>query len=151
MVRVPRPFEPTQVQPDRPPLLIGSYATVDIEGTTFDQFAIVPAAAVHDDGMVWTVESDTILVMKKIEFVQEIEEVAIVLGALDAGTPVIVTALPFVTDGMTVQVAQPLEMTPNAIVRDLTPTPEEEATSGDGTAETVDDITESHASEDDRR
>ncbi len=143
VVRVPRPFEPTQAQPERPPLLIGSYATADIEGTTFDRFAIVPAEALHDDGMVWTVESDTILVMKEVEFVQEIEEEAIVLGALNAGTPVIVTALPFVTDGMTVQVAQPLEMTPNVMVQGATP--------GNGDSETVDDVTESHAVEDDRR
>ena len=127
----------------RQPLLIGSYATADIEGTTFDRFAIVPAEAVHDDGMVWTVESATILVMKEVEFVQEIEEEAIVLGALNAGTPVIVTARPFVTDGMTVQVAQPLEMTPNVMVQGATP--------GNGDSETVDDVTESHVVEDDRR
>ena len=81
--------------------------------------------------------------MKEVEFVQEIEEEAIVLGALNAGTPVIVTALPFVTDGMTVQVAQPLEMTPNVMVQGATP--------GNGDSATVDDVTESHAVEDDRR
>ena len=112
VVRVPHAFEPTQVQPDRPPLLIGSYATVDIEGTTFDRYAIVPAAAVRDGGVVWTVESDTLLVMKPVDVIQEVEDQAFVLGPILAGTPIIVSALPFVTDGMTVRAAERLESAP---------------------------------------
>ena len=48
VVRVPEPFTPTEDEPRRPPLLIGSYATVDIEGTSFEEYAIVPAGAVRD-------------------------------------------------------------------------------------------------------
>ena len=143
VVRVPRPFEPTQAQPDRPPLLIGSYVTADIEGTRFDRFAIVPAAAVHDDGIVWTVESDTILVMKIVEFIQEVEDEAIVLGPLDVGTPVIVSVLPYVTNGMTVQVAQPLETMPSSVIRGPHRPPVLETTGGDGSSDTGDDLTES--------
>ncbi len=151
VVRVPRPFEPTQAQPDRPPLLIGSYATADIEGTSFDRFAIVPTEAVRDDGMVWTVESDTILVMKAIEFVQEIEGEAIVLGPLDVGTLVIVSALRFVTNGMTVQVAQPLEMTPNTMIQGPTQPLGQEINADDEPADAGEDVTESRAPEDTRR
>ncbi len=112
VVRIPRAFEPTQAQPDRPPLLIGSYANVDIEGTKFDRYAIVPAAAVRDGGVVWTVESDTLLVMMPVDLIQEVEDLAYVSGPLAAGTPIIVSALPFVTDGMTVRTAIRLESAP---------------------------------------
>ncbi len=115
VVRVSRPFEPTEVQPDRPPLLIGSYARADIEGMSFDRYAIVPAAGIRDGDVVWTVENDTLLVMKPVELIQEVEDRAIVLGAFDAGTPIIVSALPFVTDGMTVRLAQPLESAPRGL------------------------------------
>ncbi|MCG8469004.1 MAG: efflux RND transporter periplasmic adaptor subunit [Gemmatimonadetes bacterium] len=136
VVRVPRPFEPTEVQPDRPPLLIGSYATADIEGSSFDRYAIVPAAAVRDGGVVWTVRSDTLLVMQPVELIQEVEDRAFVMGPISAGTQIIVSALPFVTDGMTVQMAQPLETAPGATppARELGGATDEEAGPG-GTEE----------------
>jgi len=112
VVRVPRAFEPTPEQPDRPPLLIGSYATVDIEGTSYDRYAIVPAAAMRDGGVVWTIEADTLLVMIPVDLIQEIENQAFVLGAIPTGTPIIVSALPFVTNGMTVRAAERLESAP---------------------------------------
>ena len=59
IVRVPRAFEPTPEQPARPPLLIGSYANADIEGRTFDRYTMIPAAALRENGVVWTVRSDT--------------------------------------------------------------------------------------------
>lgn len=112
VVRVPRPFGPTPERPDRPPLLIGSFATVDIEGTSYDRYAIVPSAAVRDGDVVWTLQRDTLLVMAPVELIQEIEDESYVLGDLAAGTPVIVSDLPFVTDSMTVQAAGVLETAP---------------------------------------
>ncbi|MDH3734972.1 MAG: efflux RND transporter periplasmic adaptor subunit, partial [Gemmatimonadota bacterium] len=103
VLKVPAPFEPTEEQPDRPPLLIGTYATVDIVGTEFDEYAIVPSAALRDGEVVWTLQADTLLVMKQIQVIQEVEELAYVTGDLRDGEPVIVSGLPFVTDGMTVR------------------------------------------------
>ncbi len=109
VVRVPRPFEPTEAQPDRPPLLIGSYASADIEGATFERYLVVPAAALRDDDVVWTLRTDTLLVMTPVELIQEVEGEAYVLGDLEAGARVIVSSLPFVTDGMTVRAVERLE------------------------------------------
>ena len=89
--------------------------------------------------------------MKAIEFVQEIEGEAIVLGPLDVGTPVIVSALPFVTNGMTVQVAQPLEMTPNTMIQGPTQPLGQEINADDEPADAGEDVTESRAPEDTRR
>ena len=109
VVTVPEPFTPPEDDPGRPPLLIGSYATVDIEGTSFEEYAVVPAAAVRDGDVLWTVAGDTLLVMTPVEPVQEVDDEAVVLGPIPDGTPVIVSMLLFVTDGMTVRPVQLLE------------------------------------------
>lgn len=109
VVTVPEPFTPPENDPRRPPLLIGSYATVDIEGTSFEEYAVVPAAAVRDGDVLWTVRDDTLLVMTPVEPIQEVDDEAMVLGPIADGTPVIVSMLLFVTDGMTVRPARLLE------------------------------------------
>ncbi|MDX1578111.1 MAG: efflux RND transporter periplasmic adaptor subunit, partial [Gemmatimonadota bacterium] len=109
VVRVPGAFAPTPESPGRPPLLLGSYANLDIEGESFDEYAILPAAGLRDGGVVWTLVSDSLLAMEPVELIQEVEDEVFVLGDLRAGTPVIVSDLPFVTDGMTVRETRPLE------------------------------------------
>ena len=109
VVTVPEPFAPAEDDPRRPPLLIGSYATVDIEGASFEEYAVVPAAAVRDGDVLWTVENDTLLVMTPVEPIQEVDDEAMVLGPIADGTPVIVSMLLFVTEGMTVRPVQLLE------------------------------------------
>lgn len=113
VVRVPEPFSPPEDDPRRPPLLIGSYATVDIEGTSFENYAVVPADAVRDGDVLWTVRDDTLLVMTPVQPVQEVDDEAVVLGAITDGTPVIVSMLLFVTEGMTVRPVQVLESAAN--------------------------------------
>lgn len=108
VVTVPEPFTPED-DPRRPPLLLGSYATVDIEGTSFEEYAVVPAAAVRDGDVLWTVADDTLLVMTPVEPIQEVDDEAVVLGPIPDGTPVIVSMLLFVTEGMTVRPVQLLE------------------------------------------
>ena len=109
VVTVPEPFAAPEDDPRRPPLLLGSYATVDIEGASFEEYAVVPAAAVRDGDVLWTVENDTLLVMTPVEPIQEVDDEAMVLGSIADGTPVIVSMLLFVTDGMTVRPVQLLE------------------------------------------
>jgi len=109
VLRVPDPFRPTPEAPDRPPLLLGTYAVADIEGARFDRYAVIPAAALRDGDVVWVLRSDSLLVMTPVRLIQEVEDEALVLGDLADGTPVIVSGLPFVTDGMTVRPMGALE------------------------------------------
>ena len=106
VLRVPRPFEEAVDQPGRPPLMIGGYATVAIEGRTFDHYAVIPAAALREGDVVWTVREDTLLAIIPVEPVQEMDAEATVLGPIEAGDLVVVSELPFVTDGMAVRVAR---------------------------------------------
>lgn len=109
VVTVPEPFAAPEDDTRRPPLLLGSYATVDIEGASFEEYAVVPAGAVRDGDVLWTVENDTLLVMTPVEPIQEVDDEAMVLGSIADGTPVIVSMLLFVTEGMTVRPVQLLE------------------------------------------
>jgi RND family efflux transporter MFP subunit len=109
VVRVEGPFARSVDSPRRPPLLLGTYATVDIRGIELDPYAVIPSSAVRDDERIWTVVDDSILVFEPIRFIQEVEDSAYVVAELEAGVQVIVSPLPFATNGMTVQVAQPLE------------------------------------------
>lgn len=135
-VRVPGAFRPSESQPDRPPLLIGSYATVDIEGATYDRYAVVPSDALRDGGVVWTVASDTLLRMTPVQVIQEVEEEAYVLGDLRDGDPIIVSFLPYVTEGMTVRLAEALETAPAGSAAGSPATPDAAASpsGGDGPA-----------------
>jgi len=109
VLRVPNAFAEDPEQPERPPLLLGTLTHADIEGRSFERYFVIPAAALRDEGVVWLVRSDTLLAMTPVELIQRVEDTAYVQGALEAGDPVVVSQLPYVTDGMAVRVAEPLE------------------------------------------
>ena len=112
VLRIPDPFAPAPDQPDRPPLLLGAFAIADIAGVRFDRFVRVPSAGIRDeDGRdaVWAVEDDSLLVGKSVEVIQRVEDTTYVLGDLPDGEPIVVSPLPFVTNGMRVRVAGALE------------------------------------------
>ena len=103
VLRVPRPFDEAAGQPGRPPLMIGGYVTVAIEGRSFDHYVVIPASALREGDVVWTVREDTLLAITPVTPVQEVDAEATVLGPIDAGDLVVVSELPFVTDGMAVR------------------------------------------------
>ena len=111
VLRVPRPFEKAADQPGRPPLMIGDYATVAIEGRSFDHYAVIPAAALREGDVVWTVREDSLLAIVPVEPVQRTDAEATVLGPIEAGDPVVVSELRFVADGMAVRIAPALGRT----------------------------------------
>ncbi|PEN07926.1 efflux transporter periplasmic adaptor subunit [Longimonas halophila] len=104
-VRVDAPYDtrPDTEADNSPPLAVGSYVTVDIEGRSLDRYYVVPRRAVRNDGTVWTIESDTMLVMRDVEVVQHVDDQAFVTGDLTEGRPVITDDLPVVSDSMTVR------------------------------------------------
>lgn len=106
-VRVDAPYStrPDSESDDAPPLAVGSYVSVDIEGRTLDTYYAVPRRAVRNDGTVWTVESDTLLVMQDVDVVQNVDNQAFVTGPLAENQPIITDDLPVVSDSMSVQIA----------------------------------------------
>ena len=103
VVRVPDPFVTDEA--GRPPLLLGTYASVDIQGEARDAFAVLPRMALRDGDAVYVVEQDTLLVVRPATLLQEIGGDVFVAADIDPGEQVVVSPMDIVTDSMTVQVA----------------------------------------------
>jgi RND family efflux transporter MFP subunit len=121
VVRVPRPYEQAiQVQsqlpeqpyrPERPPLAVGSYVTVDIEGQRGSRYQVVPRRAVHDrtpgrPPTVWTLAGDSMLVEQEVEPIQTVENRTFLAPTLPDDARVITTDLRVHTDSMRVRLAE---------------------------------------------
>jgi multidrug efflux pump subunit AcrA (membrane-fusion protein) len=115
VVRVPDPFTPGTPASDRhspvpmepPPLLVGMYAGVDIEGMRIDRHFELPISALRSDNTIWTVSGEGILNVVPVDVIREEgNQVALLAGDLPEGTPIIVSDIALVTDGMRVNVGQ---------------------------------------------
>ena len=97
--------------PERPPLAVGTYATVDIEGRRGGSYHVVPRRAVHSrepgqPPVVWTVVGDSMLVERRVEPIQTVEEQTYLAPTLDPTVQVITTDLRVQTDSMAVRVSR---------------------------------------------
>jgi multidrug efflux pump subunit AcrA (membrane-fusion protein) len=118
VIRVPDPFAPgqpvgAQAEEDlvsRPPLLVGTYTTVLIEGQDPERFLSIPAEALRGGDAVWALaegeeEGEIRLRITPVEVVlRQDERVAIRAPAMPAGTLVVTSQIQAVTDGMAVRV-----------------------------------------------
>lgn len=103
VVRVADPFDDDGSS--RPPLLLGTYATVDIRGRKIDGFVVIPRIALRDGSEVYVVEQDTLLAIRPVQVLQEVGGQVMVRGDIQQGEPVVTSPMAIVTDGMTVRQA----------------------------------------------
>lgn len=97
VVRVEKPYA------KKPPLAVGLFVTVDIEGRTLPRAAIIPRSALHQDDTVWVVDKDDRLHFRKIDVALFQGDKAIVRDGLEDGERLVITPLKAVTDGMAVR------------------------------------------------
>jgi multidrug efflux pump subunit AcrA (membrane-fusion protein) len=97
VVQVDKPYA------KKPPLAVGLFVTVDIEGRTLPKAAIIPRSALHQDDTVWVVDEDDRLHFRKIDVALLQGDKAIVQDGLEDGERLVITPLKAVTDGMAVQ------------------------------------------------
>lgn len=111
VVRVPDPYaSPTDV-PDRPPLAVGTYTTVDIQARRNEEYHVVPRRAVHTrtpdrPPTVWVSEGDSILVERTVEPIQMVEEDTYLAPTLDPDARIITTDLRVHSDSMAIRVSR---------------------------------------------
>ena len=105
VVRVPNPFA-TDSAGTRPPLLLGTYVDVSIQGVALDHYIVLPQAAYRDGNVVWTIESDSLLRIVPAEFIQEVDGQVYLTADLVDGALVVISPLTVVTDSMTIRVAE---------------------------------------------
>ncbi len=85
-----------------PPLLIGKFVDVQIDGTFPQQFFKIRRSALKPDNEVWIVENET-LRRVPVQILQRSEDEVYVTGALEDGQQVVVSGLQGAVDGMSVR------------------------------------------------
>ncbi|MBW2170887.1 MAG: efflux RND transporter periplasmic adaptor subunit [Deltaproteobacteria bacterium] len=99
IVRVEKPYA------KKPPLAVGLFVTVDIQGRTLPNAALIPRSALHEGNVVWVVDSDNRLRFREVEVGRVQGDEALVEAGLEDGEAVVTTLLKVVTDGMAVRTA----------------------------------------------
>lgn len=97
IVRVDNPYA------SKPPLAVGLFVKVDINGHVLENTAILPRAAIHGDDTVWVFE-DGRLHFRKVDVARFFDDHAMVQDGLKDGDLVVLTPIDAVTDGMAVRV-----------------------------------------------
>lgn len=106
IVRVPNPFSagvPASGSGDAPPLLVGKFVEVEIEGLAPESYFRVPRAALQPGNEVWAVSEDKSVSIVPVRVLQRVNDEAFVIAALEDRQLVITGGLQFVTEGMIVQ------------------------------------------------
>ena len=97
VVRVDKPYE------KKPPLAIGLFVRVEIQGRTLPDLAEIPRSALRQGDLVWVVTKDGRLRFRKVEVARIARETVQIQGGLKDGERVVVSSLKAVTDGMLVR------------------------------------------------
>ncbi|MCY4199611.1 MAG: efflux RND transporter periplasmic adaptor subunit [Gammaproteobacteria bacterium] len=112
IVRVPEPFaagEPVDVdyraEAHAPPLLVGKFAEVVIEGASPTNYVRVPRDALQPGDEVWTVGEAGAVRIVRARVLQRGNDEVFVTGAFEPRSLVIISGLQVATDGMTVRSA----------------------------------------------
>ena len=100
VIRVDRPYA------KKPPLAVGLFVTVGIEGRSFSDAVIIPRAAMREGQVVWVVGKDNRLRYRNVTVAVIQDNQAVIQEGLKAGELVVTTPLKAVTDGMAVRVIQ---------------------------------------------
>jgi RND family efflux transporter MFP subunit len=97
VVRVEDPYA------TRPPLAVGLFAKVTIQGRTLEQAALIPRAALRDDDQVWVVDPKGRLTFRTVVVARLGFDGAIIHSGLEPGERIVVSTLKGVSDGMRVR------------------------------------------------
>jgi RND family efflux transporter MFP subunit len=96
VVRVDSPYKA------KPPLALGLFVTVHIEGRTLSNVAVIPRAALHQERVVWVVNENR-LHFREAAVARFQGDNVVITSGLTEGEQVVVSTLKAVTDGMAVR------------------------------------------------
>jgi RND family efflux transporter MFP subunit len=120
VVVVTQPY--LQMQPDQPPLLVGMFTTVGVQGLQLDRYFSLPRSALRENDSIWIVENG-VLNIRQVNVLQEVDDqvfidadpsVKPVRGAegqiletvgLEGNEQVVIGKMDIVSNGMAVRVA----------------------------------------------
>ena len=102
IVLVDKPFA------TRPPLAMGLFVTIEIEGQHLPKAAVLPRPVLHEDNVVWVIDEDDRLRFRNVDVARVQGDEVIVASGLKDGERIVITPLRAVTDGMAIR-AVPVE------------------------------------------
>ena len=111
VIRVPDPFSPgrsVEGSADTgagPPLLVGQFARVAIEGLELAEYFILPRRALRPGNEVWAIAADGRVQIVAVDLLQETDEQLYVVGDFTEGQFVIVAGINLATNGMEVRLS----------------------------------------------
>lgn len=106
IVSVPRPFSPGRpvggLEGAGPPLLIGQFVDVRIEGVAPGRYWVVPRSALRSGAEVWALANDSTLTIVSVQVLQRSEERVWVAGPFPPRPRVVTVGISVATEGMRV-------------------------------------------------
>lgn len=113
VVRIPEPSvkgalidngKKSSVLKEAPPLMIGMYGTVTIEGMELDKHFVLPLSALHNGNSIWLADSENKLRIMPVELIREEGNLVVLLAPqLNRGAKIIISDIALVSDGMSVK------------------------------------------------
>ena len=109
IVRVPDPFSASAsgggagAAGGNPPLLVGEFVEVEIQGLEPDGYFEVPRAALRAGNEVWMVGDGGVVSIVPVRVLQRADDRVFVTGGLESGRAVITGGIQFATEGMLVR------------------------------------------------
>jgi hypothetical protein len=100
LVAIPDPLDRQGPAPRQPPLLLGEYIRVIIEGETLPSVFRLPRKALHNDREVWLLDDDNRLEIRPVATVWRDEETVVIREGLQSGERLIVSELATPVSGM---------------------------------------------------
>ncbi len=100
LVSVQNPLGLAQPDAGQPPLLIGEYVRVDIQGRQVDNVYRIPRSALRDNRHVWVVGDDGTLEIRNVDTVWRDARTVLIKEGLQPGDRLIVSDLPTPIAGM---------------------------------------------------
>lgn len=88
---------------EAPPLLVGQFVEVRIDGVSPERYFAIPRAALRTGNEVWALRGGNLVTIIPVRVLQRADEVVYVTGGLEAGQEVIVTGIQIATEGMAVR------------------------------------------------
>ena len=101
VAQVPDPYAPSA---DRPPLSVGLFVDVEIQGATLPNLVVLPRSALRGNNQVLVVDAQSQLRIREVDVLRSANDAVYITGGLSAGERVCISPLQSTVEGMAVRV-----------------------------------------------
>ena len=101
IAQVPEPYAP---KANRPPLSVGLFVDVEIQGATLPNLVVLPRSALRGNNEVLVVDAQSQLWVREVNVLRSANDEVYITGGLSAGEKVCISPLQSTVEGMVVRV-----------------------------------------------